>query len=88
MFISERKAPLSAAAVRKILARAGKLGGIPFPVHPHQLRHATGYMLASQGIDARTLQRYLGHKKATYAASYVAQVEAEGSAAIDCSVLT
>ncbi|MFQ5936737.1 MAG: tyrosine-type recombinase/integrase [Acidiferrobacterales bacterium] len=74
VFVSERKAPLSAAAVRKILARAGKLGGIQFPVHPHQLRHATGYMLASQGMDTRTLQRYLGHKKARYAAKYFEQV--------------
>lgn len=70
VFVSERKAPLSAAAVRKILARAGKLAEIAFPVHPHQLRHATGYMLASQGIDARIVQRYLGHRKARYTAKY------------------
>lgn len=73
VFVSERKAPLSAAAVRKILARAGELAEIAFPVHPHQLRHATGYMLASQGIDARTLQRYLGHRKTAYAAKYFDQ---------------
>lgn len=70
VFVSERKTPLSAAAVRKILARAGQLAEIAFPVHPHQLRHATGYMLAGQGIDARIVQRYLGHKKARYAARY------------------
>lgn len=74
VFVSERKAPLSAAAVRKILARAGKLAEIAFPVHPHQLRHATGYMLASQGIDARIVQRYLGHKKTRYAARYFEKI--------------
>ncbi len=28
------------ANVRKILARVGRLGGLPFPVHPYMLRHA------------------------------------------------
>lgn len=42
VFVSERKAPLSTRSVRHIIARAGKLAGIPFPVHPHQLRHACG----------------------------------------------
>ena len=30
-------------AVRKIVGRAGRKAGIEFPVHPHMLRHATGY---------------------------------------------
>ncbi len=62
VFTSERKAPLSTAAVRKIVARAGAMAGIPFPVHPYQLRHATAYVLTQTGTDIHTLRRYLGHK--------------------------
>jgi integrase len=70
LFVSERKAPLSTAAVRKMLARAGEVAEIGFPVHPHQLRHATGYVLANKGIDTRTLQHYLGHKKIEHTVRY------------------
>jgi integrase len=51
IFSTERKGPMAAATVRKIVARAGELAGIAFPVHPHMLRHATGYYLASKGQD-------------------------------------
>ena len=60
VFVSERKAPLSTRSVRHIIARAGELAGIPFLVHPHQLRHACGYYLAAQGHDTRAIQDYLG----------------------------
>ena len=59
MFVSERKAPLTADAVRKIVTRAGRLAGMPFPIHPHMLRHATGYKLANDGQDTRAIQHYL-----------------------------
>jgi len=49
VFVSERKAPLTTDAVRKIVSRAGRQAGIAFPVHPHMLRHATGYKLAHDG---------------------------------------
>jgi type 1 fimbriae regulatory protein FimE len=49
--------------VRKIVARAGAAAARPFPVHPHMLRHATGYKLANDGQDTRAIQHYLGHKK-------------------------
>ena len=48
VFMSERKAPLTPHTVRKIVARAGRQAGIEFPVHPHMLRHATGYQLANE----------------------------------------
>jgi type 1 fimbriae regulatory protein FimB/type 1 fimbriae regulatory protein FimE len=35
---------------------------MPFKVHTHMLRHATGYVLANKGTDTRTLQGYLGHR--------------------------
>jgi type 1 fimbriae regulatory protein FimB/type 1 fimbriae regulatory protein FimE len=39
---------------------------MPFPVHPHMLRHTCGYKLANDGNDTRTLQHYLGHKNITH----------------------
>lgn len=70
VFVSEHKAPLSTRSIRHILARAGKLAQIPFPVHPHQLRHACGYYLASQGHDTRAIQDYLGHKNIHHTVRY------------------
>ncbi|MHB0927263.1 MAG: tyrosine-type recombinase/integrase, partial [Gallionellaceae bacterium] len=46
VFSSERKAPLTDDAIRKIVGRAGKEAKLPFSVHPHMLRHACGYKLA------------------------------------------
>jgi site-specific recombinase XerD len=63
VFVRERKAPLTADAVSKIVGRAGREAGIEFPVHPHMLRHATGYKLANDGQDTRAIQHYLGHRK-------------------------
>lgn len=62
VFVSERKAPLTPDSVRKILARAGRHAGIEFSIHPHMLRHATGYKLANDGQDTRAIQQYLGHR--------------------------
>lgn len=49
VFVSERKAPLTPDAVRKIVTRADRHAGITFPIHPHMLRHAMGYKLANDG---------------------------------------
>ncbi len=70
VFVSERKAPLSTRTIRHIIARAGELAGIVEPVHPHQLRHACGYYLASQGNDTRAIQDYLGHKNIHHTVRY------------------
>ena len=34
------------------------------------LRHATGYKLANDGVDTRTLQAYLGHKSISNTVRY------------------
>ena len=60
MFVSERGAPFSVAGLQKTVERAGIGAKIPFKVHPHMLRHATGFALANKGTDTRTLQAYLG----------------------------
>lgn len=61
LFISERLAPLSVRTAHHIVARAGRGAEMPFTVHPHMLRHATGFYLANQGHDTRAIQAYLGH---------------------------
>ena len=62
IFVSERGAPFTVSGLQKLVARAGIEAKIPFKVHPHMLRHATGYALANKGTDTRTLQAYLGHR--------------------------
>jgi type 1 fimbriae regulatory protein FimB/type 1 fimbriae regulatory protein FimE len=63
---------MTASNVRKIVARAGRQAKIPFPVHPHMLRHALGYKLAADGVDTRAIQLYLGHRSITHTARYTA----------------
>ena len=70
VFTSERGGPTSAAGFRKQLARWGKKAKLPFPVHPHMLRHACGYALANRGMDTRSLQAYLGHASITHTVRY------------------
>jgi type 1 fimbriae regulatory protein FimB/type 1 fimbriae regulatory protein FimE len=72
VFCSERGGPMTASNVRKLVARLGAAAKIPFPVHPHQLRHALGYKLAAEGQDTRAIQLYLGHKSITHTAHYTA----------------
>jgi type 1 fimbriae regulatory protein FimE len=72
VFVSERKAPLSPRSIREIVARAGKAAGLPFAPHPHQLRHACGYYLASHGHDTRAIQDYLGHRNIQHTVRYTA----------------
>ena len=70
VFVSERKAPLTPDAVRKIVVRAGQQAGIGFPIHPHMLRHATGYKLANDKQDTRAIQHYLGHRNIQHTTRY------------------
>lgn len=70
VFVSERKAPLTPDAVRKIVTRAGQQAGIEFPIHPHMLRHATGCKLANDGQDTRAIQHYLGHRNIQHTMRY------------------
>jgi type 1 fimbriae regulatory protein FimB/type 1 fimbriae regulatory protein FimE len=62
MFVSERGAPFTVSGFEKLLERAGIKAKLPFKIHPHMLRHATGYALANKGVDTRTLQGFLGHR--------------------------
>jgi len=61
VFLTDRKTPISTRTIRYIVKTAGSKAGIEFPVNAHSLRHATGYKLANDGCDLRTIQDYLGH---------------------------
>jgi len=47
--------------------RAAKIG---FPIHPHMLRHGTGFKLAYDGTDTERFRIYLGHKSITDTVRY------------------
>lgn len=70
IFTTERKGPMTDATVRKMVARAGVAAGLPFPVHPHMLRHAAGFKLANDGQDTRAIQHYLGHRNICHTVRY------------------
>jgi len=70
VFTTERGGPMTRSTVSKLIARAGENAGLAFPVHPHMLRHATGFYLANNGIPTRTIQAYLGHKSIQHTVRY------------------
>ena len=69
VFVSERGTPLSRRTVNYIVARAGEDAGLGH-VHPHMLRHSTGYYLANSGQDLRLMQDYLGHRDPKHTVKY------------------
>ena len=62
VFITERGGPATTAGFLKTIARTGEAAKLPFPIHPHMLRHSTGYKLANDGHDTRALQHFMGHR--------------------------
>jgi type 1 fimbriae regulatory protein FimE len=70
LFVSELGGPMTPATVRKLITRAGEKARLPFPIHPHMLRHSTGYKLANDGHDTRSIQQYLGHRNITHTVRY------------------
>jgi integrase len=70
VFVSERRAPMTTATFRKLVARAGEAAGLGMPIHPHMLRHSTGFKLANDGQDTRAIQLYLGHRNIQHTVLY------------------
>ena len=64
VFVSERGGPI------RLIQRVGEAAKMPFPIHPHMLRHACGFKLANDGHDTRALQHYLGHKNIQHTVRY------------------
>src|SRR5947209_8505323 len=69
LFLSER-GPMTRQAVNYLAAAIGQRAGLPFHVHPHMLRHSTGYYLANRGHDTRLIQDYLGHRNIAHTVRY------------------
>ena len=70
LFVSERGTVMAAATARGIIKRAGKSAELSLSVHPHMLRHACGFYLASRGHDTRAIQAYLGPKNIQHTVRY------------------
>jgi site-specific recombinase XerD len=69
LFLSER-GPFTRQAVNYIVLQAGERARFPFRVHPHMLRHSTGFYLANKGFDTRLIQDYLGHRNIAHTVKY------------------
>src|SRR5208337_3376684 len=70
VFVTERRAPMTAAGFRKMAPRTGERGKFSSPAHPHVLRRACGYRLANDGQDTRATQHHLGHKNIQHSVRY------------------
>jgi integrase len=70
VFTSERGSPFTTAGFARMVERAGAGANLGFKAHPHMLRHACGFALASKGHDTRALQAYLGHKNIQHTVRY------------------
>ena len=70
VFVSERGGPISPTGFHHLIQRLGEAAKMPFPIHPHMLRHACGFKLANDGHDTRALQHYLGHRNIQHTVRY------------------
>jgi site-specific recombinase XerD len=70
LFTSECRSPLATSGFARMVERAGVEARFAFKAHPHMLRHACGFALASKGHDTRALQAYLGHKNIQHTVRY------------------
>jgi integrase len=70
VFTTERLAPIGPDGFRKLLARVGEAARLPFPVHPHMLRHACGYELQKTNLPTRVIQAWLGHADIRHTVRY------------------
>ena len=68
--LTERGAPMTAKGFATLFGRIGERADMPFPVHPHMLRHGCGYALANAGHDTPALQAWLGHKNIQHTVRY------------------
>ena len=72
VFVTEAGSPVTTAWFLRMVQRTGKAAKLPFAIHPHMLRHSTGYKLANDGHDTRSLAHYLGHRNLQSTARYTA----------------
>lgn len=60
VFVSEQRKPLNRVSVWYLIKGLASEAGLE-GVHPHSLRHSTGYHLTNQGRDLRLIQDFMGH---------------------------
>jgi type 1 fimbriae regulatory protein FimB/type 1 fimbriae regulatory protein FimE len=72
VFVSERGAPLTAPGFSRMVERAASAADLGIKAHAHMLRHATGYKLAADGRDTRSIQAYMGHRNIQNTVRYTA----------------
>jgi type 1 fimbriae regulatory protein FimB/type 1 fimbriae regulatory protein FimE len=60
VFVTANGTTLTRDGFSKLLSKAAKRAGLN-NVHPHLLRHGTGYRLVNMGMDTLSLAAYLGH---------------------------
>lgn len=74
VFTTERGGAFTPAGFRKMLARLGEAAGMgSLRIHPHMLRHSTGYALANrEGVTTRDVAEVLGHANMANTKRYAA----------------
>jgi len=73
IFCSSKGSPLTRRTVHFIVSRVAESAGIVGPVHPHMLRHARAFHLASTGIEVSKLRKILGHRNVQHTQKYTQQ---------------
>jgi integrase len=69
VFVTSRGGPMTRNGFFKILAKAAGTAGLQ-DIHPHLLRHGTGFRLVNMGLDTLSLAAYLGHRNVQNTARY------------------
>jgi type 1 fimbriae regulatory protein FimB len=71
VFLSEQCRPLSRTAIWTLVQKYAQATGLgALNIHPHTLRHSTGYDLANRGADTRLIQDFLGQKNIQHTVRY------------------
>ena len=69
VFVTSRGGSMTRNGFFKILAKAARAAGLQ-DIHPHLLRHGTGFKLVNDGMDTLSLAAYLGHRNVQNTARY------------------
>src|SRR5215472_14967048 len=64
------ESPMTPKSFHAMFGRIGVWAKMPFPIHPHMLRHGCGYALTNAGHDTRALQAWLGRKNIQHTVRY------------------